>query len=190
MTYRLVSDVDRTVGHGRAARSGLVRLVLIGNNLTMAEGELIITIAGADQHDLEELEEASRQLREELSEVDEVKLSEVTGGPAQEGTRSSAVYTVPAAIMITIYSGKVVLMAAKDINRLQKKLSKDVLPQVARIVHDWSRRHHDKHVIVKLSDGSEYDLTNFTAEEISSILQATPPITSAKAINQLKAEDG
>jgi hypothetical protein len=184
--------VDRTVGHGRAVRSGLVRLALIGNNLTMAEGELIITIAGADQHDLEELEEASRQLREELSEVDEVKLSEVTGGPAQEGTRSSAVYTVPAAIMVTIYSAKVALMAAKDIKRVQKKLTKDVLPQVARIVHDWSRRHQDKHVIVRLSNGSEYDLTNFTADEITSILQANPahPAAAPKAINQLKAEDG
>jgi hypothetical protein len=148
----------------------------------MAEGELIITIAGVDQHDVEELEEASRQLLDELSEVDEVKLSEVTGGAAQEGTRSSAIYTVPAAIMVSIYSAKIALMAAKDLKRLQKRLTEDVLPQVARIVHDWSQRHQDKRAIIKLPNGFEADLTNLSADEIYSILE--------QANKSVKAEDG
>jgi hypothetical protein len=137
----------------------------------MVEDEFTLTIVGTDQHDAEELEEAARQLRDELSEVDEIELVGVPGDPAPEGTRGVIVDLV-LAFVVTYYGGKVALGGGRDLMRLEKRLRASVLPHMARVLHDWSRRNKDKQAVIKRPDGTEYHLTNLSEEEIASVLAA------------------
>jgi hypothetical protein len=142
------------------------------DNLVMVEDAFTITIAGTDQHDTEELEEAARQLRDELSEVDEIELAGVPGDPAPEGTRGALVDLV-LAFVVTYYGGKVAFGGGRDLMRLERRLRTSVLPHMARVIHDWSRRNKDKQAIIKRPDGTEYHLTNLSEDEIASVLAGT-----------------
>ena len=137
----------------------------------MVQDEFTITIAGTAEHDTEELEEAARQLRDELSEVDEIELVGVPGEPAPEGTRGTLVELV-LAFAVAYYGGTVAVGGGRDLMRLEKRLRTTVLPQMARIIHDWSRRNKDKQAIIKRPDGTEYHLTNLSEDEITSVLAA------------------
>lgn len=138
----------------------------------MVDEEFTITIAGTDQHDTEELEEAARQLRDELSEIDDVELAGVPGDPAPEGARGVGTDLV-LAFAVAYYGGRVAFGGGRDLMRLEKSIRTSVLPHIARVIHDWSRRNKDKQAIIKRPDGTELHLTNLSEEEIASVLAAT-----------------
>lgn len=121
----------------------------------MAEGEFTIMISGADQHELEELEEACRLLRDDLAEIDGLELSDVVGEPPEEGTRSAIVYAVPLSFLVAYYGGKPVVGIYKD---------------VSRILRDWSKRHPDKKAKMEFANGDRYEFTGYSADEITTIV--------------------
>lgn len=145
----------------------------------MADEEFTITIAGTDQHETEELEEAARQLRDELSEIGDIELAGVPGEPVPEGARG-VVTDLVLAFAVAYYGGRVAFGGGRDLLRLEKRLRTTVLPHIARIMHDWARRHKDKQAIIKRPDGTEFHLTNLTEDEIASLLAATREQGSGK----------
>jgi hypothetical protein len=130
----------------------------------------MVTVAGTPRHTVEELEEACRQLRADLADVDDIELSEVPGEPPEEGTRSGIV-AVETAIFVAYYGGKIAVKGAADL----KKLKDTVVPAVARVFHLWLARNKDTRAIIRLPDGTEADLTNLSEAEIRTILEHAVP---------------
>lgn len=129
----------------------------------MTAPQFIITVAGVEQGDMEELEEACRQLRDDLEEIDGVDLAEVPGEPPPPGTRSSAFVALSAALMVGLYGGKMAVMAKSDLRRIRQK--------IANVLDHWMRRHEKSRAIIKLPDGTEADLTGYGPDDIVSVLE-------------------
>jgi hypothetical protein len=132
----------------------------------MDEGQFIVSVVGAAQQDLEELEDACRQLRDDLEEIDDVALTEVIGAAAPEGTRSSAFMTLSATLMVAIYGRKLTVMAADDLKKIKNKIV-----QLAKVFDLWLRRHEGTRAIIKLPNGTEADLTGLGPEGIRLVLE-------------------
>jgi hypothetical protein len=132
----------------------------------MSEYQFLVTVAGTPQHAVEELEEACRQLRDDLSNVEHIELSEIPGEPPAEGTRS-AVVTVSTAILVAYYGGKIAVMGTRDLKRLKEI----VVPALARVFQLWLGRNKETRAIIRLPNGTEADLTNMSEEGIRSILE-------------------
>jgi hypothetical protein len=129
----------------------------------MEEGSFIISVVGLDQQDQEELEEACRQLRDDLEQIDDVELSEVPGEPVAEGTRSPLIPTLGAALFVAIYGRKMALMAKEDVKR--------VMAQILRVIDQWQQRHKNTRVDFKLPDGTEAHVSGFDAESTQSMIE-------------------
>jgi hypothetical protein len=134
------------------------------------------SVAGVGVEDAESDEEASRALRKDLADVDDVRVHDVSG-ESVPGTRS-AWLDVATAMIVTYYGGKTGMGAAKDI----KKFLAAAVPSIAGIIHDWSSRHPDKRAVVTLRDGSTADLTNLTPAEIEAVLKHVALGSQADAV--------
>ncbi|GAA4672835.1 hypothetical protein [Phytohabitans rumicis] len=135
----------------------------------MVDPQFTVMIVGNDDHTVEELEEATRQLRDELAEVDDVELAGVPGDPPEDGTRGTLT-ELAAVIMVTYYSVKTVVGGGRELKHLERRVRTVVMPHLAGILREWTQRHKDKRAIIKRPDGTEFDLTNLSEEEIRSIL--------------------
>jgi hypothetical protein len=124
----------------------------------MTQRHFTVTIAGRDSHDLEDLEESSRRLRDELMEIDGIQIDGVPDGPSRDSTR--AVAEVLAAFAISYY--------------LVRPLAKEL----SGVLHLWQQRHRDKRVLVEFPDGSQLEINGHdpagTRELIDKIEQTIP----------------
>lgn len=132
----------------------------------MTDSQFVVTVRGTAAHHVEDIEEACRQLREDLADLDGIELGEVISGPAEKGTRADLV-SVATAILVSYYVGKLVVWSAQDIKRLKAV----VMPRLAQVFHDFLNRHKDKRAIVRLPDGTETDLTHLGEDGIRTILE-------------------
>ena len=124
----------------------------------MTQRHFMVTIAGRDSHDLEDLEESSRRLRDELLEIDGIRIDSVPDGPSRDSTR--AVAEVLAAFAISYY--------------LVRPLAKEL----SGVLQIWLQRHRDKRVLVKFPDGSQLEINGHdpagTRELIDKLEQTIP----------------
>jgi hypothetical protein len=116
----------------------------------MTERHFVVTVTGRDRHDPEELEDASRRLRDELLEIDGLRVGRVPDRPSRDRTRSAA--DVLAALAVTYY--------------LVRPLAKEVLA----VIDSWSQRHRDKQVVVRLPDGSTFEINGHDADGTRELL--------------------
>jgi hypothetical protein len=105
--------------------------------------ELIVT-GIADSHD-DDLDDASRNLRDDLLEIEGVEVTEATRGPAPAGTRSAA-ELVLATIVVAYYAYR------------NARYTVDL----ARVLRQWLDRNKGKRTTLRYPDGTEVDLTNLS----------------------------
>jgi hypothetical protein len=116
----------------------------VGQDVRMTQRHLVVTVAGVDRQDLEELEAASRRLRDELLELDGIRIDAVPDQPSRDPTR--AVAEVLAAFAIGLY------------------LVRPVVKEVAGVINSWLQRHRDKKVVVTFPDGSQFEINGHDTE--------------------------
>lgn len=131
----------------------------------MSEGRFVVAVSGTDSHTIEELEEACRQLWDDLGEVDGIELSELTT-EAPEGARSGDLATVSAALVLSLISSRAAFVGVEDYRRIKKAL----VPAVARIFSLWLGRNREVKAVITLPDGTHAELTNVSEDGIRDIL--------------------
>jgi hypothetical protein len=130
----------------------------------MEEGQFIISVAGGPDDNREELEEATRQLRDDLEEIDGITVSAAPGEPAPEGTRSASIAAeVGLGVVVTALAGRV---AYKE--QLFKK--------IANVVDLFSKRHENAHVNIKTRNGVEIDAKGYSADGVATMLEKASQI--------------
>ena len=114
--------------------------------------ELIVT-GIADSHD-DDLDDASRNLRDDLLEVEGLEVTEATRGPAPAGTRGAA-ELVLATIVVAYYAYR------------NARYTVDL----ARVVRHWLDRNKEKRAAIRYPDGTEIDLTGLSEEDMRAVIE-------------------
>lgn len=105
--------------------------------------ELIVT-GIADSHD-DDLDDASRNLRDDLLEVEGLEVTEAARGPAPAGTRGAA-ELVLATIVVAYYAYR------------NARYTVDL----ARVLRQWLDRNKGKRATLRYPDGTEIELTDLS----------------------------
>jgi hypothetical protein len=114
--------------------------------------ELIVT-GVADSHD-DDLDDACRNLRDEMLDVEGVDVTEASRGPAPTGTRGAA-ELVLATLVVAYYAYR------------NARYTVDL----ARVMRQWLDRNKEKRATLKYPDGTEIDLTNLSEEELRAAIE-------------------
>ena len=121
----------------------------------MTEDAFVIDLADDDSENLEDLEDARNDLRNELLEVPGVEVNLLTRA-GEPGTRAD-VETITGSLGVAI---------------LTAKLAHDTLvPTIARIIKNYIDRR-GRVVRIKTSDGTSVIMRNLSREEIEEVLDS------------------
>jgi hypothetical protein len=93
-------------------------------NSVMDEGQFVLVVDGNDGHTAEHLEEALRQLGEDLWELDEVQVSEPPPDRVVAGTRSGMIADLPVALVIVWFAAKPFMPNLRKIGKNARKAGK------------------------------------------------------------------
>jgi hypothetical protein len=114
--------------------------------------ELIVT-GVANSHD-DDLDDACRNLRDEMVDVEGVEVTEAARGPAPAGTRGAA-ELVLATLVVAYYAYRNARYTA----------------ELARVLRQWLDRNKEKRATLKSPDGTEIDLTNLSESEMRTAIE-------------------
>ena len=114
--------------------------------------ELIVT-GVADSH-VDDLDDACRNLRDEMLEVDGLEVADAVRGPAPAGTRGAAELLL-ATLVVVYYAYR------------NARYTVDL----ARVLRHWLDRNKGKRAILRNPDGTEIDLTNLSEAELRNAIE-------------------
>jgi hypothetical protein len=114
--------------------------------------ELIVT-GIADSHD-DDLDDACRNLRDDMLDVEGVEVTEATRGPAPTGTRGAA-EVVLATLVVAYYAYR------------NARYTVDL----ARVLRHWLDRNKGKKASLRYPDGTEVDLTDLSEQEMHAAIE-------------------
>ena len=111
----------------------------------------------------EDIEEATRTLRQDLLELDGLVVSEQQDTDVPAGARAD-VQTVLGVISLSVVTSGMYVRAAPDIKKL--------IGSVGRVTQNWLERNKGKKALIELPDGTKVDLTDHSESSTERILAA------------------
>lgn len=128
----------------------------------MSELKIQVVDDDAPSHP-EDIEEATRTLRQDLLELDGLVVSEQQDTDVPAGARAD-VQTVLGVISLSVVTSGMYVRAAPDIKKL--------IGSVSRVTQNWLERNKGKKALIELPDGTKVDLTDHSESSTERILAA------------------